>query len=231
VGSIGWVTTTAHPSAAISSARPRGVSSMLTITWVGASARSLSKFTCLVPPTLRARRTCPWGCTQNAVRPTTLAPRPRSNNSSVMLGTSETIRAASPTGRCTRPAASISTASGGACGGMGVIPSLSSQDIVIPRGDASATVPHPHAPAPAPLRRLEEPKAYANDAVAPGAAAQVETAEGVFRRPRTRHRRRSRKRPRLPRFPPLGMAPPARFFPIRSACTENILPHLGNILY
>ena len=63
----------------------------------------------LVPPTLRTDLTRSAGCTQKAVLPTTLSPRPRSNSNSVRLGTSETMRAASAdVGRCSFPMASMS---------------------------------------------------------------------------------------------------------------------------
>ena len=58
----------------------------------GASARTRSRSTSLVPPTFGILRTVSHGWMQKPVRPTSLSASPRSQTSSVMLGTRQTIR-------------------------------------------------------------------------------------------------------------------------------------------
>ena len=60
----------------------------------------------LVPPTRGTESTASRGWTQKVVRPATKGPRPRSKRSSVMLGTSETMRGSGPARGCSRPAQS-----------------------------------------------------------------------------------------------------------------------------
>jgi hypothetical protein len=67
-------------------------SSMLTMTWVGASSRIFSRSTDLVPPTFETRLTVSFGWMQKPVRPTSWSASPSSQTSSVIDGTSETIR-------------------------------------------------------------------------------------------------------------------------------------------
>ena len=87
-------------------------SSMLTMTCVGASSRMRARFTSLVPPTFGMRRTAARGWMQKPVRPTSAPARPRSHTSSVMLGTSDTMRGGAVTATWRVPAASMSSCRG-----------------------------------------------------------------------------------------------------------------------
>jgi hypothetical protein len=82
-------------------------SSILTIRWVGRNARIASICTDFVPPTFGTLCTFSRGCTQKPVRPTICASSPSANSNSVMLGTSDTMRASAPAGACSTPAASV----------------------------------------------------------------------------------------------------------------------------
>ncbi len=81
-------------NSASASASSLRFSSMLTTTWVGSSSRIRSIFTSLVPPTFGIVLTVSQGWMQKPVRPTSCSDRPRSQSSSVMLGTRQTMRAA-----------------------------------------------------------------------------------------------------------------------------------------
>ena len=59
-----------------------------------------------MPPTRGTDSTPSRGWTQKVVRPATKGPSPRSKSSSVMLGTSETMRGSGPAGGCSWPAQS-----------------------------------------------------------------------------------------------------------------------------
>ena len=83
-------------------------SSTLTTRCVGASSRMRSTLTSFVPPTLGMLRTTSRGWMQKPVRPTSCEARPRSQSSSVTLGTSETMRASLPATGCSVPTASTS---------------------------------------------------------------------------------------------------------------------------
>src|SRR5271170_7070111 len=87
---------------------------MLTITWLGLHLLSASTSTFLVPPTFGMERTKWAGWTQNPVRPTMDADRPRSHNNSVIDGTRLTMRALA-TGAWRVPTASMNDS---ACGAL-----------------------------------------------------------------------------------------------------------------
>ena len=110
-GAIGCVTITLGTTSASASTVGFSFSSMFTIKCVGASRRIFSKFTSLVPPTFGIADTADCGCMQKPVRPTTRLAKPKSHKSSVIEGTSDTIRTALPgsTGGCFLPSASTSS--------------------------------------------------------------------------------------------------------------------------